>query len=252
MLEYRLSRSNLKRCEGADELPPIRLEPLQATDLTGIGKAKALHDAQPVHCLRSLEEFTLYLQSGHMQSRVALAPDGSPIGYLTANPERNRITELCADSETALAGMVRAWFAQKDARETTVILPSWPQYSAQYLDSIAEDVRLTNSGNWRIFDWRKVIFALLRVKGEQHRLADGALCIAIRKYGNVQISVCGKNITCESTSGRADAEWDSLTAARVLFGNVPPACVSAIPPSVEPLAASWFPLPLSWLPQNYV
>jgi hypothetical protein len=252
MLEYKLSKSNLKHFKDSEGLPPIRLEPLQASDLQRIRKAKELHDAQPVRCLRPLESYHLYLQTGYAQPWAALGPDGGMVGYLVSNPERNRIAELFAESETVLTGMARAWFAQQNVQETTIVLPSWAQDSARYLSRMSEDVRATNSGNWRIFNWHKVVGALLAVKNAQNRLADGTLCIGIREYGNLKISVCGEKATCESTPERADMECDPLTAMRVLFGNIPSAYETAIPRYIEPLTTSWFPLPLSWLPQNYV
>lgn len=252
LLEYKLNKSNMKHDKESGELPPIKLVPMQADDLQRIRKAKELHDAEPLHCLRPLEEFYLFLLTGNMQPWAALGPDGAMVGYLTCNAERNRIPEIFADNATALAGMVRGWFAQQNIQETAVILPSWAQASAQCLGGMAEDVHVAGSGNWRIFNWHKVVGALLRMKRSQQRLADGALCIGISEYGNLKISISGEQVTCDRTSERADVEWDAFTATRVMFGHVPSVCVTAMPKSIQPLTASWFPLPLSWIPQNHV
>lgn len=129
-----------------------------------IRKAKELHDAQPVYCLRSTGNFYEYLVTGYTQPWAAIDLNGSMVGYLVSNTERNRITEFFADDEAAMAAIVHAWFAQQNVRETNIILPSWAQSSAWYLDSIAEDGRVTNSGNWKILNWHRVVDALLQVK----------------------------------------------------------------------------------------
>jgi predicted acetyltransferase len=252
MLEYKLNQSNLKHFLVLKEPPSIQWEPLQATDLQCIEKAKALYDKQPVRCLRPLETFYLYMKTGYMQPWVAVDSDGNMAGYLISNPEHARIVELFADNETVLTGMIRAWFAQQNIKEATIVLPVWEQENAGYLGRMAEEVRVTDSGNWRICNWQKVVGALLHLKNAQHRLAEGTLIAGILGYGNLKLSIQDAMASCELTSEDADVEWDALTATRILFGPISPSLVTAIPKTVESFTFSWFPLPLGWLPQNDV
>jgi predicted acetyltransferase len=252
MLEYRVNKSNLKHSHEGDAPQDIKFLPMQASDQQAIAKAKALHDAQPVHCQRLLPEFYLYLISMSMQPWAAVYPDGSMAGYLVANPEKNRITEIFAENDRAFAAMVRSWVERHNIQEASISLPPWEQGSARYLGGMAEDVRILNDGNWRILNWQKVMEALLLVKSRQQRLQDGALTVEIKGDDKLGIQVHKGTATCRISTDRADVEWDPCTATRVLFGHVPPSCVTAIPEPAELLIASWFPLPLSWLLANHV
>ncbi len=252
MLEYRLNPSNMKHLKGQEALLPIRFEPMQATDVPLLAKAKALLETQPMYCQRSLEEFYLYLLSSVKQPWAALRPDGSMAGYLTANPEHSEITEIFAEDADSFAGMVCGWFAQQNLKNLKITLPSWAEENARYLGTITEDVRLADNCSWRIYNWPKVVNAFLQVKHVKHHLAEGTLRIGIQDYGVIRLSVGGGKAACELTAELPDVEWDALTATRILFGHVPPTLVAPIPQELEPLLASWLPLPLSWLLTDYV
>jgi predicted N-acetyltransferase YhbS len=252
MAEFTLNKSNIKHTAWSVEQTPLRLEPLRSDDQERMGRARAFYDAQRIRCLRSAEAFYQYLLTGRGQPWVAINPAGEMVGYLTFNPMRNHIAELFAADEAVLASMVHTWFAQFDVQDAIVSLPSWQQDDARCLGRIAESVKMTDSGSWQMFNWPKVVGALLRVKCEQHQLLGGTLRIAIKDYGTLLISVSGDQTACDRTEERPDVEWDAFTATRMLFGNVPPASVASFPPAIEPLLTSWFPLPLSWPFQNYV
>lgn len=252
MLQYKININNIKHLKLSDDSAPIRFHNIQPTEVMLIKQAKALYDKQLVRCDRPLDEFYRYLLTSHMQPWAALNPEGKMVGYLSANTEHNQITELFVQDEASLYSMIYSWFPQQKVQEATITQPLWAQNAARHLGGMAEDVLVTNSGNWRIFNWVKLVDALLRVKAAQHQLADGALCVGIREYGNLKLIVCGTTASCENTTERADVEWEPFTAMRILFGHIPTALVAGIPKSLEPIISSWFPLPFGWLPQNYV
>jgi predicted N-acetyltransferase YhbS len=252
ILECKVTANNLRHFNESRNVEPISFEPLRRDDAAHLSRAKALHDTQPVRCLRSLEEFHLYLLTSYMQPWIALNREGEMVGYLTANSGHDKITELFAEDGDSLAGMLSEWLTRHMAPEVTISIPTWNREAARLIGSLAEDIRLTNTGNWRIFDWRKVAGALLSVKCAQGGLAEGELVVGIEGHASLRISVRGDKAACEATTEHPDVSWDPFVATRVLFGNIPSACVGEMPRRVEPLIASWFPLPLGWLPQNSV
>jgi predicted acetyltransferase len=252
LLEHKINKSNLKHSSDAYSLQPYRFELMQASDLGYIQKAKELYDVQSNYCIRKADEFYLYVSGHCMHPWVALDAGGNMVGYCVANPEQNKIAEIFAESGAALAAMIRSWFMQHNVQEISVIASQWCSDNERYLGGIAEDVRVTSNGNWRIFNWQKVIQTLLRVKNSQQHLADGAFCLGISQYGNIKIYVHRGIIGCERTSEQSDVEWDNTTATRILFGHIPPPIVTDVSEAVESLASSWFPLPLNWQPMNFV
>jgi GNAT superfamily N-acetyltransferase len=251
-LVFSVGKSCFSRIGEAGTESGIRFEPMLSSDAQRILKAKELHDAGPVRFLRAPEEFHPHLASWYMQPWAAIRADGSMAGYLAANRKQDGISEIFAQDEGALADMVRAWFERQDAPDATISIQPWEREKARFLGGIAEAVRMTDGGSWQIFDWPKVVGAFLRVKSKLQRLADGAMCVGIEGYGNIRIEVGGGAVSCAKASARPDVEWDAFTAVRALFGQIPPNYVAGMPGSVEPLAASWFPLPLGWPVQDHV
>jgi predicted N-acetyltransferase YhbS len=252
ILECKVTANNMRHFSESRNVEPISFEPMQRDDEAHVSRAKALHDTQPVRCLRPLEEFHQYLLTSCMRPWIALNRAGDMVGYLTASSGHDKVTEFSAEDGDSLLGMLSEWLTRQRTPETTISIPTWNRESARLIGSLAEDVRLTNTGNWRIFDWRKTAGAFLSVKCAQGGLAEGELVVGIEGHTSLRISVRGDTAACETTTERPDVSWDPLFATRVLFGNIPSAYVGEIPRRVEPLIASWFPLPLGWLPQNYV
>ena len=252
MLEFKVNKSNIKHYQQQDEATQFSFIRMHAEDVAGIEKAKLLHDMQPVYCIRPEEAFFQYLSTGFMQPWAVLDQTGKMIGYLAANGENKKIVELFVEESASLTCILRSWLVQQNVQEVTIIQPIWAKHVSQCLGNLAEDMQITGSGNWQMFHWDKVISALLSVKGKQQQLMDGSLCIGIMGYGNLHLEVCGNSVNCELTTAQADVQWDALIATRMMFGHVPPSIITSIPKPIQPVLASWFPLPLSWLPQNYV
>jgi len=218
LVEHTVSKTNLSHSLEQSETATVRFAPLVATDIEYISKAKALYDRQPVRCIRPASDFYLYLLSMNAEPWVALSPAGGMVGYLVHDPNQSRITEIFAESDAAFAGMIRCWVAQQNTAESSVILSLWQGNHTRYLGGLAEESRLTDNGNWRIFNWEKVINALLVIKQTDRFLRDGSLSIGIKEYGTIHICIRNGQIECAKTALPPDFEWEPSIAARVLFG----------------------------------
>lgn len=253
LLKYQVSKTNLRHSfKDSVNHSKLFFEPIRSSDVAYLEKAKALHDAQPFYCIRPQSDFYLYLLSMNTQPWAALYPSGELAGYLVADKKRRRITEIFAESDSVFADMLFQWLSQQNTAETGIFLAPWQENYARCLGGFAEEYTLTDNGNWRIFNWEKVLQALLKIKNTQHPLRDGSLVIGIDGYGAIYISVKPGTIECGKTTAKPDLELDTFYAMRILLGHFPAVFVKKMPQGVRELAEDWFPLPLSWLIQNYV
>ena len=252
-LHYQLHRTNLRHTEKRQPaLPSLHFTPLKDSDVDYIEACKRLHDLQPFYCVRPLEKFYLFLVSLHAKPWVALNSDGKVVGYLVTTSNQDRITEIFADDQATFTAMIYRWFAEREIAKTVIQLAPWQERYARVLSDIAEEFHLSDNGNWRIFNWENVLGALLPLKNSHYLLADGTVRIGISGYGTVSVCVSGGTVTCHKTDLQPDVTWDSLTATRILLGHFPANYHTEIPAALRTQVQSWFPLPLSWLEQNYV
>lgn len=253
LLEYKVSQTNVRHFfNDHSDGHPLQLIPIRSGDLSYIKKAKSLHDRQPIYCERPLKDFWLYLLSGNTMPWIALQSDGKAVGYLVTNEKKDRITEIFADDNAVFSEMIRSWFLQQSIDQSSFFLAPWQNDYARFLGKIAEEFCFTDNGNWRIYNWEKVVKSLLNVKNESCNLLNGSLLIGIKDYGTLKITVQNKEVECKKSDDLPDVEWDTFIATRMIFGHIPAAYVEEIPDEIERLLKSWFPLPLCWLIQNYV
>ncbi len=254
LLEYKLQQTNIRHTfqNSCPSNSDLHFVPLTASDLPYLKQIKKLHDRQPFYCIRPLSDFYLYLVAMNTKPWVALYPNGEVAGYLVTNQKQDRVTEIFAENDSVFSAMIYRWFAQREIIESTVLLAPWQESYARFLSGIAEEYHLVDNGNWRIYNWEKVIGSLLTLKNAQHSLYEGSLSIGIKDYGTLYIRVANGTVECRKTNLHPDIEWDPLTATRVLLGHFPAAFSTEIPESLKALIESWFPLPLCWLVQNYV
>jgi predicted acetyltransferase len=251
MLDFHIKAESLKHCQGVDTSLKVHFRQMEAGDLQSIMQAKMLHDSQPVYFKRPQEDFYRFLLSWNMQPWLAFSDNGNMVGYLVATPDREGISELHAVDMPAYNGIVFSWLRLHNQSKVNISLPSWALEEALALGAVADGMQVGDAGNWLVLDWQKIISSLLAVRSRVTKLQTGSMSIAIKGYGALRISVQGSDVICERTD-KADIELDAMTAMRVAFGPVHASYVTELPEEIQILAASWFPLPLSWQLQDHV
>lgn len=250
-LSYRLSfnQDNVRHAfAGKDQ--EVQLEPV-SNDAQTIASLKKLHDAQPLYCQRPAEAFNHYLQSWFYQPMLARDREGKIVGYLAAHQEKNQINELVAQDPQAAAQIVRPWVLQSDA-DVQLCLSGPTEPVLRRLGEFAETVTTEPTGNWRIFDWPRVVDALLKAQHAASPLMHGSVSLGIGDTATVfRLTVDDQGARCESVKGPADLTADPLTMTRLLFGPLPSSAVMQLPPAASILSA-WCPLPLGFSPQDKV
>ncbi|MBT4501050.1 MAG: GNAT family N-acetyltransferase [Gemmatimonadetes bacterium] len=246
---FGLNKSNLRHC--FDDDPGIHFEPLEKEDTERLARARELHGAQPMHCLRSPANFHNHLRNWHRRPHAALDREGRMVGYLVAGDKGDQIDELVSDDDDTAMRLLRAWTADRTDWEVSISLPPTHTNLARLLGRCCETTSLRPAGNWRISPWAELIDALLKMRRLSGPLLEGRVVVDIREYGSIALQVEGERTTCERTDDEPTLQCDSLAAMRLLFGPLPPSKVVPLP-SAAILLEQWCPLPLYWPRQDGV
>jgi predicted N-acetyltransferase YhbS len=230
----------------------LRFAPLASDDAEGLRRARALHDAQPVRAVRHAGDFPLRLRSWHHQPHAALGTGGRMLGYVVANESGDFLAEVRArDGDTALA-LVREWVLQRPGDAVSVEPPPLDLAFGRRLGRYAEQVQVRPCGNWQVFDWPAVVGALLQARHAVSPLPEGAVALAAANGPALRLEVRGPVARCEAAEAAPDLVLPSAgDLTRLLFGPVPPAWVTPLPPAAAVLEA-WCPLPARWPTQDGV
>ena len=230
----------------------ISLEPI--TDDSGAAMfetLKALHDAQPAHCERPLNQFPLFLRHWLNEPMEARDRDGSVAGYLIFGHDRS-IHEIVARDAAIAKRMVIA-AARTECREGTLITLGLADVDlARWLGACGEGMELLVAGNWQVFDWVTVTDALVKLRHRAAPLALGRVVVRISDRDlNIRLSVDGQGAACTASDDEPDLALDAVSATRALFGPLPPSQVIALPGRATVLDA-WCPLPMHLSVQDHV
>jgi predicted N-acetyltransferase YhbS len=244
-----VNTSNVKHC--FDGEPGIRFEPITPEDGERIAKAKSLHDAQPMHCRRPIEDFYLSCVSWHHQPFAALDNDNRMVGYLVANGRSDTVTELLADNDDVALRMVHGWVAHHTEHDVTIEVPPVNGTMIHNLAQFSEQISARISGNWQVFDWSTVTDALMKMRRLRGPMLEGSVVVGIAGYGAVRLEVAGGEARCVMTDEQPDVHGDASSVMRLLFGPLAPSFVMPLPAEAA-LLESWCPLPLNWARQDGV
>ena len=162
------------------------------------------------------------------------------------------VTESTDLPEYVFRELLRGWFAEQGGDRLEILLAPWQTEEARALSAFAESAWVTDCANWRIFRWDRVTESLLKLRAADVRLPEGGFTLEIAGWGGLRLEVSDSGTTCERTNAAPDVRLSTHTAAQLLFGPMPFFLLTQLPERIQPLAASWFPLPLCWLRQNYV
>ena len=171
----------------------------------------------------------------------------TPIGYLAANEAGNALAEFFAIDTTAAAQMICAWQKRVGADLSFYTQPHQVDLTRLF-SSVCESSRIYSPSHFKICNWAKVIDAFMKLKGSYCELPSGELFVEISDYGTVRVYVDGGDAGCEKVAHTPDLVLDKLSAARYFFGPYPPVYTG----NASLMAQVWFPLPLSWNPQDRV
>ena len=242
-VELQLGKRNLRHCFSAPS--NIRFEPLDDGPAGRLEAVRALHDAQPVRAERSAGEFRKVLRSWRAVPYAALEAD-ELIGYVVVSLDGKELPEVVGRDGDTASEIVRARVEQGDAESVTLTAGPLAGRFLHRLGEVCEAAALRSSGNWQVFDWPRVISALLAARAADPSgapLADGRVTLGIEGCGTVAVSVDGGEVSCGRVEEKPAVSCGPHLAHRLLFGPLPPSQSLLLPKEAEALE-SWCPLPL--------
>ncbi|MEX0885930.1 MAG: GNAT family N-acetyltransferase [Phycisphaeraceae bacterium] len=219
------------------ELDPVGDDPAQ---LATLGE---LYDRQRIRAHRPLGSMRDFLRHWRMHPLAARDAGGRVLGYIAINVQDRDAAELVvAHPDDAPAVVARAVM---EHGPLAVSMPAGSDAAVtRRLASLAERVRVADSGNWQVFNWPVVIEALMHAAHATQPLMAGEVVLAIEDAGALRLAVTGEGPACEPTRARPAMTLDAATATRLLFGPLRPREVVTLPADAAALEA-WCPLPLA-------
>ena len=223
----------------------IVFEPLTEKSISELRYIRLLTAASPCYVERcetkGERDVLLVLRSKYSDAYIAKR-GGRPIGYLCAAENGQTVTELRAEQTEDFLNLACAWQRQMERTVTLPIAP-WMHDELRALSSVAEIVRAYAPSKFKFLHLERVADAFLKLKNKLSPLPEGTLCIEVKDYGFLRLTVGADGAYCEKIENtKADLTLDARSAAKLLFGPLPATAFGRLPAH----ALAWLPLPLSW------
>lgn len=206
---------------GFEEITPESPWLPEAEQLYRQGRAYYRRDAFVVECLSFIHKPWAILRKGEF------------VGYLVCDSKKKFIAEVCVRSMEDLDAALKAWVNANET-DVTMMLPEWEREMVRHLAVFAESEHFEPNVQVRIFNFRKVILAMMRLKSEYMRLCDGRMSFNVD--GDCFTVVVEDGSPRVEEGGEAPVCLNGLDANRLL----------AYPFDYEgrpDTPANWFPLP---------
>lgn len=230
----------------ADFEENITFQRIIPQDTDALVFAAKLYNQNAIAVPRTAENAYLCMSMWLNMPYLALRGE-TPIGYLSANEVGNGLAEWFAIDTASAAQMLCAW-QKRISKDLSFYTQPHQVELTRLFSSVCESSRIYSPSHFQIRNWAKVIDAFMKLKASFCALPQGELFVEISDYGTVRIFADSVGAGCEKTEHVPDLVLDKLAAARFFFGPYPPICTA----DASTLAQAWFPLPLSWNPQDRV
>jgi predicted N-acetyltransferase YhbS len=237
-VEYAVSvdHGNLRRAFEGVPLVPMELCDVNEGDDALIDRIYALHASRPVRCVRPREQFYDIARSWR-SSLTAVMKDGEFRGYFIGD-----LQELTLTDPSELTDVVRNYVRQRG--DVTIRFAPWDTESIAAVTAFGGSPSSHPCEMFNIFNFTRVIGALLRFKASLEELGNGELTLLIHGFAGdekIRIAVKQNEVTVEEAvpSSEAQMELGHIEAVSFLTG-----LFSAKRRTLSPAVRSWFPLPL--------
>jgi hypothetical protein len=163
--------------------------------------------------------------------------------YFVVNRAGNRIVEFLASNGEDAVALIASYADRSGQWQIEVNVPPLPVALVRRMAELADSVVLNDGDNWRVFDWEKVVSALMSAAVLDRGLAEGRVTLGIEGYGNLALEIANGKASCAKTTAKSALTLDALKAHRVLLGPLSPKDVIEVPLSAR-ILNDWCPLPL--------
>lgn len=172
---FNVNTDNLTHALQNVPIDHIRFEELRAGSEME-QKARALYQARPVHFERT--EFAVLCNSNYQKPYAVLDGDRF-IGYVVTNSDKNSWAEVCVENGEHLDMTIKAWMVQNQVKSLQIYLPEWERELRRHLSCYASGMSRGYSVQARIFRFRRVAEAYLKIKARTGGISDGHMAFDI-------------------------------------------------------------------------
>lgn len=234
-VQMQLSKTNFRHAlKDHDDL--ISLLPVEAEDTELIEELYGYYTQRTIQG-RSLDEF-YECMCNWRSTPYAVIQDTTCIGYLCVSEDGSAIHEVELSDPSLLPYVLRAHMQQHSIDEVQIFVAPYEVEKIRILEPIAERTSLIENEQFQIFNYSKVLKALLTLKATHTRLEDGDFVLGISENGRFHIHVQEQKVTVTETDEAPDWCLSSLEAVRKL--TTPQLLYQ--PPQDIVLPRGWFPL----------
>lgn len=162
------------------------------------------------------------------------------VGWAVHYASKRQLSEFCSLNPALTKAMVAV--AIDTLGNLSIAVPAYDHAVAGEVDILSEDVHIVSNECFLVFNWQKVLSALLAFKNSQTPLVDGSLVATIEGVkGTVTLKLTVKDgkTSVDVTDEAPEITLSQLEAEVFFFRNY-----SADRAKINPQAASWLSLPL--------
>lgn len=213
---------------------------LRTAEEAFIKKVFDFYNTQSAFLIRDYDSFMPALKAKKRLPLAVLSEDKELIAYLVVGAD-NCISEIFVTDEILFSDVVKGYMAQFDACKLFLGMPAYSPLVEQ-AHKVAERYHIMQPGNFKIFNFKRVVESFMHEKSLHEFMSDGNITIDSEVFGTWSIEKSGDKICVEPYKGEAQYVLPGYTAYSFLFGPLSPQAFSGN--YKDELLKSWFPLPL--------
>lgn len=198
--------------------------------------------------VRGEDEIYLSLTAHDAMPLIIKKPDGTTAGYLCYAARTNMVIELVLLDHTDLVDTVVALFGYLGIDSFVLDISEYESDILGEAMKICRHCQTIQSGNFKIFNFKKVVETFMNAKATYAPLMDGALVVDTELFGKWSITCTSGKCKVEKTDAPADVYVDGYKVYPFFFGPMTPFGVGVdmknVGPEAKLLIANWLPLPL--------
>lgn len=203
-----------------------------------------LHNLQQIHVERESGDFLDILKSWQ-STPLAFLKDGVFAGYLVVSKKGDSVSELVLKDDALALDLLAAYYRDYAPETLTVRMQPFERGVNRLFSEICELSTIKKSYSYRIFNFEKVLNAMLKFKAHSAPLPDGRAVMEIEGCCKLLFQVTGGAVSVAETKEIAEISLSYLEAMNAVFSPVSFFCADdRLPVFLKQL----FPLPL-YLPK---
>lgn len=195
-----------------------------------------LHQAQPIHAVRRIEDFAEICCSWSSVPLV-IRKDGAFLGYVICSREGTSAGELLLNDWQEAPAVLFA-LVEKFGKDLSITPFYFQKELIRALNIVAESGSVEDGEMIQTLNFPRMLEIFLRLKGKQTGLLDGALVLEIPGEGKWQVRVEGGEVSVRDTKEPADWSMDAARMQNRVFSAANLWEYDSL------LENNWFPVPL--------